>query len=51
MNQVNYAAMSQQELKSYFLTHKDDNEAFYAYMDRRKSRHRDAAIKLNDSAC
>ncbi|MEH2063086.1 MAG: hypothetical protein V7K50_12610 [Nostoc sp.] len=50
MNMVNYAAMSDQELKSYLLTHKDDKQAFYAYMDRRKSRHRDAAIKLNDPA-
>ena len=50
MNQVNYTAMSDQELKSYLLTYKDDKEAFYAYMDRRKSRHRDAAIQLNDPA-
>ncbi|MEH1907584.1 MAG: hypothetical protein V7L05_21330 [Nostoc sp.] len=50
MNKVNYAAMSDQGLKSYLLTHKDDKEAFYAYMDRRKSRHGDAAIKLNDPA-
>ncbi|MFS0513455.1 DUF6887 family protein [Nostoc sp. UIC 10607] len=50
MNQVNYTAMSDQELKSYFLTHKDDKEAFYAYMDRRKSRNHDAAIQLNDPA-
>ncbi|MFN6485206.1 MULTISPECIES: DUF6887 family protein [unclassified Nostoc] len=50
MNKVNYAAMSDQELKSYFITHKDDKEAFYAYMDRRKSRHRDVAIQLNDPA-
>lgn len=42
--------MSDQGLKSYLLTHKDDKEAFYAYMDRRKSRHRDAAIKLDDPA-
>ncbi|MEH2145575.1 MAG: hypothetical protein V7K54_25790 [Nostoc sp.] len=41
--------MSDQELKSYFLTHRDDKEAFYAYMDRRKSPG-DAAIKLNDPA-
>ncbi|WP_445629927.1 DUF6887 family protein [Nostoc sp. DSM 114167] len=50
MNNVNYAAMSDQELKSYFINHKDDKEAFYAYMDRRKSRHSDAAIQLNDPA-
>ncbi|MEH2236510.1 DUF6887 family protein [Nostoc sp.] len=50
MNKVNYAAMSDQELKSYFLTHRDDKEAFYAYMDRRKSLPRHAAIKLDDPA-
>lgn len=50
MNKVNYVEMSDQELKSYFLTHRDDKEAFYAYMDRRKSPPRDAAIKLNDPA-
>ncbi|MEH2281595.1 MAG: hypothetical protein V7K90_09645 [Nostoc sp.] len=50
MNKVNYAGMSDQGLKSYLLTHKDDKEAFYAYMDRRKSRHRDTPIKLNDPA-
>jgi hypothetical protein len=50
MTKVNYAVMSDQELKQYLLTHKDDQEAFYAYMDRRKSRHRGAAIKLDDPA-
>jgi hypothetical protein len=33
MTKVNYAVMSDQELKQYLLTHKDDQEAFYAYMD------------------
>ncbi|OCQ94445.1 hypothetical protein BCD64_07115 [Nostoc sp. MBR 210] len=50
MTKVNYAAMSDQELKSYLLNHRDDQEAFYAYMDRRKTRNRDAAIELNDPA-
>ena len=50
MNQVNYAVMNDQELKSYLLTHRDDKDAFYAYVDRRKSRSHDAAIKLNDPA-
>ncbi|WP_414567079.1 DUF6887 family protein [Nostoc sp. CCY 9925] len=50
MNKVNYAAMNDQELKSYLLSHKDDKEAFYAYMDRRKTRPYDAAIKLKDPA-
>ncbi|WP_442937944.1 DUF6887 family protein [Nostoc sp.] len=37
MNKVNYAAMNDQELKSYFLTHRDDKEGFHAYMDRRSA--------------
>lgn len=48
MNQVNYAAMSDQELKHYFLTHRDDREAFYAYMDRRHNRSRGVAIAFDD---
>ncbi len=50
MNQINYALMSDQELKSYLLNHRNDKEAFYAYMDRRKSRPHGAAIKLEDPA-
>jgi hypothetical protein len=38
MSQINYALMSDQELKQYFLEHRDDVEAFQAYMDRRQSR-------------
>ncbi|MEG4117117.1 hypothetical protein QUA43_06410 [Microcoleus sp. N9_B4] len=38
MSNVNYAAMSDRELKRYILTHQDDREPFYAYMDRRHSR-------------
>ncbi len=34
MNQPNFQTMSQQELKEYFLTHRDDKEAFYAYIDK-----------------
>lgn len=50
MTQVNFATMSDQELKHYLVTHCDDQEAFYAYMDRRHSRPRSAAIKSNDPA-
>ncbi|MDF5708675.1 MAG: hypothetical protein PUP90_13685 [Nostoc sp. S4] len=50
MNKVNYASMNDRELKSYLLSHRDDKEAFYAYMDRRKVRPHDGAIKLNDPA-
>lgn len=48
MTKANYTAMTDQELKLYLVNHRDDREAFYAYMDRRKSRKRDVAIELND---
>ena len=42
MTTINYAAMTDQELKRYMLEHRDDTQAFYAYMDRRNARaHRD----------
>jgi SAM-dependent methyltransferase len=50
MNNVNYAAMSDRELKRYILTHRDDREGFYAYMDRQRSRPRKVTIKLDDPA-
>lgn len=50
MSNVNYAAMSDRELKRYILTHRDDREAFYAYMDRRHSRVHKVTIKLDDPA-
>jgi hypothetical protein len=34
MSQVNFAAMSLDEAKHYFLAHRDDREAFHAYMDK-----------------
>jgi hypothetical protein len=48
MNNVNYAAMSDRELKRYILTHRDDREAFYAYIDRRHSRPRKVTVQLDD---
>lgn len=35
MNQVNYAAMSDQELRQYFLEHRQDQAALQAYLERR----------------
>lgn len=35
MNEMNDAAMSDVELKRYFLDHRDDEAAFYAYIGRR----------------
>ena len=39
MNKPNFETMSQQELQNYFMTHRfmtyrDDQEAFYAYIDK-----------------
>jgi hypothetical protein len=38
MSTIDYATMSDQELKRYMLAHREDEQAFHAYMDRRKSR-------------
>lgn len=48
MTKANYTAMSDRELKQYILTHRDDQEAFYAYMDRRHSRPDKTAIEFDD---
>lgn len=50
MTEVNYAAMSDLQLKQYILTHRDDSEAFYAYIDRRHSRPNKLTIKFEDPA-
>ncbi|GAA6617817.1 DUF6887 family protein [Scytonema sp. NUACC26] len=36
MSQVDYAAMSDRELKRYFLKHREDETAFQAYLERRR---------------
>jgi hypothetical protein len=36
MSQVNYTAMSDRELKKYFLEHRDDEVAFQEYLERRR---------------
>ena len=35
---VNYSSMTDRELRRYMLDHRQDDEAFYAYMDRRAAR-------------
>ena len=50
MKQVNYAAMSNQELKRYMLAHREDKEAFNAYLDRRHYRSNKTVIKFDDPA-
>ncbi len=34
MNKPNFQAMNQKELKSYVLEHREDQEAFFAYVDK-----------------
>ena len=34
MNQHNYQEMSQKDLHDYVLAHREDQEAFYAYIDK-----------------
>ncbi|NET55358.1 MAG: hypothetical protein F6K47_03975 [Symploca sp. SIO2E6] len=34
----NFQTMSAQELKSYVLSHREDDEAFYAYLDKVRER-------------
>jgi ABC-type sugar transport system substrate-binding protein len=34
MTQIDYASMTLDEAKRYFLEHRDDTEAFHAYMDK-----------------
>lgn len=34
MNTPNFQAISQKELHDYVLAHRDDQEAFYAYVDK-----------------
>jgi hypothetical protein len=33
MSQINYRQMNQKELRDYVLTHREDEAAFYAYVD------------------
>lgn len=48
MSQVDYAAMSDRELKQYFLDHRDDEAGFQAYLDRRRRRSTTVITKVGD---
>ncbi|MGH8003065.1 MAG: DUF6887 family protein [Brasilonema sp.] len=37
MTQLNFYQMSRAELRTYILEHRDDEQAFHAYMDKLKS--------------
>lgn len=48
MNQVNYAAMSDQELKQYFRQHREDKVALQAYLDRLSTCPREIITTVDD---
>jgi hypothetical protein len=48
MSPINYGEMSDQELRQYFLNNRNDQAAFYAYMDRRHARPNQVAIEPDD---
>lgn len=50
MKKVDYASMSDRELKNYMFTHREDREAFNAYIDRRHSRSNKDTIEFDDPA-
>jgi hypothetical protein len=48
MNQVNYAQMSDEELRQYFIRHRDDKTAFRAYLDRIGDRPHELITTVDD---
>jgi hypothetical protein len=48
MSSVNYAAMTDEQLKRYLLDHRDDQDAFHAYIDRRHAQNRPVIAHLDD---
>lgn len=48
MTQTNFEAMSRLELRKYISAHRDDDEAFAAYMHRLKT---DPTIKWHSGGC
>lgn len=49
MTAANYDAMNLDELRRYVLTHREDIDAFHAYIDRSKAAGRMISIDLNDT--
>lgn len=48
MNKIDFTAMTLDEAKRYFLEHRDDQEAFYAYMDKLRRSGRAIVIDPTD---
>jgi hypothetical protein len=48
MSQVNYSAMSDRDLKQYFLRHREDKTALQAYLNRLGDRPREIIATVDD---
>ncbi|MDZ8054181.1 MAG: DUF6887 family protein [Aulosira sp. ZfuVER01] len=48
MSQINYAAMSDKELKQYFLQHREDKIALQTYLDRLSTRPREMITTVDE---
>ena len=48
MSQINYAVMSDRELKQYFLGHREDKQALSAYLDRINENPREVITTVDD---
>ncbi len=48
MSQIDYAAMTDQQLKQYFLEHRNDKAALQAYLDRRNQRSKVVITTIDD---
>ncbi|ACB51368.1 unknown [Crocosphaera subtropica ATCC 51142] len=48
MSEINYDQMSDQELRQYFLEHKNDQPALQAYLQRRNKQRRQVITKVGD---
>jgi hypothetical protein len=48
MNEVNYAVMSDQELRQHFLKYREDKLALRAYLDRLRDRPRNIITTVDD---
>ncbi|MGK7944199.1 MAG: hypothetical protein AB4058_07005 [Microcystaceae cyanobacterium] len=48
MSKINYATMSDEALRQYFLEHKNEQSALQAYLERRNDQPREVITKVGD---
>ncbi len=48
MQQLDYTSMSDRDLKEYLLNNKDNQEAFYAYLDRKLEKPKNTLISVDE---